>query len=79
VESYYGFVADTHDAWVLVEAARAGLVGRLQAVPDSAQLRGIRSGSAIVYNRSEVRLPRFNDGLEWTASSIENNMLLYRQ
>ncbi|KAI9330860.1 Gti1/Pac2 family-domain-containing protein [Obelidium mucronatum] len=81
IETFYGFVQDKCDAYILVEACVQGLLDPIINLPLIVSGLSIRSGSVIIFpeRKDQVQQSRWRDGGQWSASRISGAFLLYRE
>ncbi|KAI8615413.1 Gti1/Pac2 family-domain-containing protein [Chytriomyces sp. MP71] len=81
VETFCGFVRDTLDAQILVEACIKGLLPLIHDLPPGVSSLPIRSGTTIVFaeNSDQSLRMRWRDGASWSCSRICGPFLLYRE
>ncbi|KAI9349215.1 Gti1/Pac2 family-domain-containing protein [Obelidium mucronatum] len=77
IETFFGFIKDRLDGFLLIEACIAGELKPLQSVPLHIN---IRSGTCIVFAEDVTHnQSRWRDGKRWSASRINGPFLLYRE
>lgn len=74
-----GFIGNTHDALIVFEACRRGLLPRATGRLSEAERKAIKSGDIFVFNEEESQIKRWTDGKRWSPSRILNNFLIYRE
>lgn len=79
MESYVGAVQTAHDALLLLEAARLGLVPRVTTRLKSHHKRHIQPGHVFIWNESEAQMRRWTDGRSWSASRVTGSFLTYKE
>ncbi|KAK0621289.1 Gti1/Pac2 family-domain-containing protein, partial [Bombardia bombarda] len=78
--TYYGYIDNTWDALVVVEAALGGGLTHIARRPhDREREHLIQSGSVFVYEENASGIKRWTDGLNWSPSRILGNFLIYRE
>ncbi|CAK5264629.1 unnamed protein product, partial [Mycena citricolor] len=77
---YHGFIASTHDALVVIGAARRGFIPFVprRLSPDE-RTSLIASGAVFVFQEPESGIKRWTDGYVWSASRMLGNFMLYRE
>ncbi|KAI8621257.1 Gti1/Pac2 family-domain-containing protein [Chytriomyces sp. MP71] len=81
-ETFYGFVKDTADARILVEAVIRGMLKQVSDLQSAIQLSSIpfRSGTVCVFSEGTgAQKLRWRDGSCWSSSKICGSFLLYRE
>lgn len=79
METYHGHVRTPHDAIVLFEACRLGLLPRVQRRLSERERQQITSGSVFVWDEREAGMRRWTDGKSWSASRVSGSFLTYRE
>lgn len=79
MESFYGYIDSTQDAYLVVEACRGGKCPLVKRRLTEKERLGIRSGSIFVFNEQESNIRRWTDGMFWSPSRILGSFLVYRQ
>jgi hypothetical protein len=74
-----GWIENTGDALLILEAARRGLIPRVTRRLVDAERKMITSGSVFVFDEDESGIKRWTDGFFWSPSRILGNFLLYRE
>lgn len=78
--SYYGYVSETNEALLLIQATIQGELPLVQKRPEDKEKNFlIRSGNIFIYEAGESGIKRWTDGLHWSPSRVLGNFLLYRQ
>jgi len=77
--SFFGYLATTYDALVLLEACLSGLVQPLARRPPENERESLtRSGYVFIYDETSG-MTRWTDGRKWSPSRMQGNFLLYRE
>ncbi|KAK9721563.1 Gluconate transport-inducing protein [Basidiobolus ranarum] len=79
METYYGYVESVHDALLIFEACRLGLLHRVQRRLSEKERQRIRSGSVFVWEEEESGMRRWTDGRTWSPSRVHGSFLTYRE
>lgn len=80
VPTFEGYVRDTQDALILIQAVIDGRLQPAQHRPSEQERpTSIRSGAVYIFNERESSIHRWTDGVSWSPSRILGNFLLYRQ
>ncbi|KAF5353840.1 hypothetical protein D9758_010591 [Tetrapyrgos nigripes] len=74
-----GWIETTGDALLILEAARRGLIPRVNRRLVDNERKMIASGSVFVFDEKESGIKRWTDGFFWSPSRILGNFLLYRE
>ena len=79
--TFYGYVATSHDALLIFEAARGNqILSKVNRRPhDRERDRLIKSGNIFVFDEQSSGIRRWTDGVAWSPSRILGNYLIYRQ
>ncbi|PWN46684.1 hypothetical protein IE53DRAFT_382697 [Violaceomyces palustris] len=77
--TFQGYVSTTHDALLIFEAVRRGIMPKITRRLREDERRLIRSGTVFVFDERESGIKRWTDGLLWSPSRILWNFLVYRQ
>ncbi|ANB15804.1 Mit1p [Sugiyamaella lignohabitans] len=78
--TFSGYVANTHDAILLFQAAITGVLPLVPRRPhDRERAELIQSGSVFIFNEHNSGIKRWTDGIAWSPSRILGNFLIYRQ
>lgn len=74
---FYGWIRTTHDALLVLEAARHGIVPRVtRRFHDFEKRDIIQSGAIIVFTEEESGIKRWTDPFLWSASRMLGNFLV---
>ncbi|KAJ1918129.1 Gluconate transport-inducing protein [Tieghemiomyces parasiticus] len=79
LESYTGYIETGHDALLLFEACRRGILHRVQRRLGEKERNTIRSGSIFVWDEEESGMKRWTDGKSWSASRVLGCFLTYQE
>ncbi|KAL5033692.1 hypothetical protein BDV3_003367 [Batrachochytrium dendrobatidis] len=79
METFNGFVETTHDALLLFEACRIGIINCVQNRLDDKQKNEISHGSCYVFCQRDTGIKRWTDGRLWGPSRILGHFLVYRE
>ncbi|KAM0293623.1 hypothetical protein ACHAPM_011624 [Fusarium culmorum] len=79
METYYGYVKTSRDAFILLEACRLGILSRVQRRLLEEEKQAIRSGSVFVWDEGEADIRRWTDGKIWSSSRVSGSLLKYRE
>ncbi|KAJ1926421.1 Gluconate transport-inducing protein [Tieghemiomyces parasiticus] len=79
LESYTGYIETGHDALLLFEACRCGILNRVQRRLGEKERNSIRSGSIFVWDEEESGMKRWTDGKSWSASRVLGCFLTYQE
>lgn len=80
IPTFEGYVRDTQDALILIQAVIDGILQPAQHRPsEQERATSIRSGAVYIFNERESSIHRWTDGVSWSPSRILGNFLLYRQ
>ncbi|KAI8803196.1 Gti1/Pac2 family-domain-containing protein [Cladochytrium replicatum] len=79
IETFYGLIETTHDALIVFESCRLGLLQRVGRRLHETERKEVRSGSVFVYNEKESSIKRWTDGRLWSPSRILGNFLVYKE
>ncbi|KAI8802220.1 Gti1/Pac2 family-domain-containing protein [Cladochytrium replicatum] len=79
IETFFGLIETTHDAFIVFESCRLGLLQRVGRRLHEAERKEVRSGSVFVYNEKESSIKRWTDGRLWSPSRILGNFLVYKE
>ncbi|ORX80675.1 hypothetical protein K493DRAFT_131332, partial [Basidiobolus meristosporus CBS 931.73] len=79
METYYGYIESVHDALLIFEACRLGLLHRVQRRLSEKERHRIRSGSVFVWEEEESGMRRWTDGRTWSPSRVHGSFLTYRE
>lgn len=75
--SWEGYVGNTRDALILIEAARQGLLPRIKRrLKEDERRHLVRSGQIFIFDEGEAGIHRWTDGLNWSPSRILQNFLV---
>ena len=78
--SFFGHVACTMDAMILVEECVAGRLPLVLRRPNASErLSIIRSGSVFVYGEKASGIRRWTDGIRWSPSRLLDVFFVYRE
>ncbi|CAO1626809.1 unnamed protein product [Jaminaea pallidilutea] len=77
--TFTGYISSTHDALLIFECVRRGIMPKVSRRLREDERRYIRSGSVFVFDERESGIKRWTDGLLWSPSRILWNFLVYRQ
>jgi hypothetical protein len=78
--SYLGYIKNAHDALMLFEACRIGVLrssGRRLSETEREEF--ITSGAIFVWDESNSQIKRWTDGRKWSPSRIHGPFLIYRE
>ncbi|KAJ9121484.1 hypothetical protein QFC22_002100 [Naganishia vaughanmartiniae] len=77
---FRGYCENTHDALILFEAAKRGIIPRVtRRLTDREKVAMIKSGAVFVFDEHESNIKRWTDGMSWSPSRIYGNYLTYRE
>ena len=76
---WLGWIETTHDALLILEAARRGLIPRVIRRLVDSERKMITSGSVFVFRQDESGIKRWADGFSWSPSRIVGNFFVYRE
>ncbi|GHJ87823.1 hypothetical protein NliqN6_4225 [Naganishia liquefaciens] len=77
---FRGYCENTHDALILFEAAKRGIIPRVtRRLTDREKAAMIKSGAVFVFDEHESNIKRWTDGMSWSPSRIYGNYLTYRE
>lgn len=79
METYHGHVSNSHDAILIFEACRLGILNRVQRRLSDQERKQIRSGSIFVWEESEAGMQRWTDSKIWGPSRVSGPFLMYRE
>ncbi|KAJ1974799.1 Gluconate transport-inducing protein [Dimargaris verticillata] len=79
LETYNGYVETGHDALLLFEACRRGLLQRVPRRLSEKERATITSGSIFVWDEEESGMRRWTDGKSWSASRVLGCFLTYQE
>lgn len=79
IETFYGMVETTSDAFRIFDLCRRGKLGRIRRRLHDRERRLIRSGSIFCFDEVESGIRRWTDGRLWSPSRILGNFLIYRE
>ena len=79
IETFYGMVETTSDAFRVFDLCRRGKLGRIRRRLHDRERRLIRSGSIFCFDEAESGIRRWTDGRLWSPSRILGNFLIYRE
>ncbi|CAO1635815.1 unnamed protein product [Sympodiomycopsis kandeliae] len=77
--TFTGYISSTHDALIIFECVRRGIMPKVSRRLRDDERKLIRSGSVFVFDERESGIKRWTDGLLWSPSRILWNFLVYRQ
>lgn len=77
--TWHGYIHDTSDAVLLVEACLKGIVPQCTRRPRPEERWMIRSGAVFVYEERMSGIKRWTDGLKWTPSRAISEFLMYHE
>ncbi|CAO1621403.1 unnamed protein product [Parajaminaea phylloscopi] len=77
--TFTGYVSTTHDALIIFECVRRGIMPKIPRRLRDDERQLIRSGSVFVFDEKQSGIKRWTDGLLWSPSRILWNFLVYRQ
>ncbi|PWN87864.1 hypothetical protein FA10DRAFT_179012 [Acaromyces ingoldii] len=77
--TYHGYISSTHDALLVFECVRRGVMPKIKRRLRDDERKLIRSGQVFVFDERESGIKRWTDGLLWSPSRILMNFLIYRQ
>jgi hypothetical protein len=74
---FRGYCENTHDALILFEAAKRGIIPRVtRRLTDREKAAMIKSGAVFVFDEHESNIKRWTDGMSWSPSRIYGNYLV---
>jgi hypothetical protein len=74
---FRGYCENTHDALILFEAAKRGIIPRVtRRLTDREKAAMIKSGAVFVFDEHESNIKRWTDGMSWSPSRIFGNYLV---
>ena len=74
---FRGYCENTHDALILFEAAKRGIIPRVtRRLTDREKASMIKSGAVFVFDEHESNIKRWTDGMSWSPSRIYGNYLV---
>ncbi|KAL7419986.1 Global transcription regulator sge1 [Cryptotrichosporon argae] len=76
---FRGMINNTHDALLVFEAARRGMIPRVTRRLIDRERAMVQSGAVFVFDEHESGIKRWTDGLLWSPSRILGNFLIYRE
>lgn len=69
-ETFHGIVESVADAFIIIEAARVGVLPRVTRRLNEGERKFIRSGSVFVWDEEESGICRWTDGRCWSSSRV---------
>lgn len=79
LETYYGYIGTTDDAYRLFEACRLGVRPRLKRRLFRTERRFIRPGSVYVWEETEADMCRWVDGKSWSRCNRSGSFYKYHE
>ncbi|KAG8903885.1 hypothetical protein FRB99_002621 [Tulasnella sp. 403] len=77
---FHGFVYTLLDAFILVQAAVEGLVGRVIEKPAEAEKQDYaKNGTVVIFEEEESGIQRWSDSIAWSATSLYGEYIIYRE
>lgn len=76
--SFTGYISSTHDALIIFECVRRGIMPKIPRRLRDDERQLVRSGSVFVFDERESGIKRWTDGLLWSPSRILWNFLVSR-
>ncbi|KAI8637518.1 Gti1/Pac2 family-domain-containing protein [Parasitella parasitica] len=78
-KTFHGFIENTTDALLIIEACRAGILPTINRRLIERERHSIKSGTIIVFDETESGIKRWTDGFLWSPSRILGSFLVYRE
>lgn len=73
---FKGYIETTHDALLVFEAARRGMIPRVTRRLIERERSMVQSGAVFIFDENESGIKRWTDGLVWSPSRILGNFLV---
>ncbi|KAF7875180.1 hypothetical protein EAF04_002352 [Stromatinia cepivora] len=78
--TWHGYIGNTHDAAILLEACFTGSLNHLARRPhDKERPELIKSGNIFIHEANSSGVKRWTDGITWSPSRMVGNFLVYRE
>lgn len=78
--TWYGYIGNTADAMILLEATFDGTLNHLARRPhDKERSELIKSGNVFIHEAQTSGVKRWTDGITWSPSRMVGNFLVYRE